>query len=69
MTRPAAKVEPAQPRMLDYANAAAYLGISVRSLKSLAAEGHVPTVAVLPHRVHFDRLDLDAYIERKKAGQ
>ncbi len=61
---------PAEPerRLLDYKRLAAYLGISLRGAKQLAAEGQILKVQI-GHRVLFDRDDVDAYIERiKKAS-
>lgn len=55
----------AERRLLDYAHTAAYLGISLRAAHLLAAEGHIPKVPI-GHRVLFDKVDLDAYIERIK---
>lgn len=55
----------AERRLLDYARAAAYLGVSVRTMKALAAEGEVLKVQI-GHRVLFDRVDLDAFVERLK---
>lgn len=52
-------------RMLDYARAAAYLGISKRAMNELAAEGKVVKTHI-GHRVLFDKVDLDAFIERAK---
>lgn len=52
-------------RLLPYAGAAAYLGISLRSMKQLAADGQIPKV-LIGHRVLFDRSDIDSYIERIK---
>ena len=52
-------------RMLDYKNAAAYLSISLRGMKQLAADGKVPKV-LIGHRVLFDKDDLDAFIDRIK---
>lgn len=58
----------AERRLLDYTRSAAYLGISLRGMKQLAADGEVRKVEI-GHRVLFDRSDLDAYIERiKKAS-
>ncbi len=51
--------------MLTYPLAAAYLGISVRSMKKLAADGAVLKVPI-NNRVLFDRVDLDAYVEKCK---
>lgn len=52
-------------RLLSYGHAAEYLGISLRGMKELAANGEVGKVQI-GHRVLFDRGDLDAYIERAK---
>lgn len=55
-------------RLLNYEYAAAYLGISIRAMKTLAADGAVPKVAI-NNNVRFDVADLDEYVERlKKAG-
>lgn len=64
MTRP---LPPVQRRMLPYADAATYLGISLRSMKQLAADGHILKTQI-GHRVLFDVRDIDAYIERVKAA-
>lgn len=52
-------------RLLNYDYAAAYLGISVRTMKQLAAAGEVPKVP-LNSNVRFDVADLDDYVERIK---
>jgi hypothetical protein len=62
MTRP---LPPVQRRMLPYADAATYLGISLRSMKGLAAEDKVRKT-LIGHRVLFDVRDLDEFIERAK---
>lgn len=54
-------------RLLNYKDAATYLGIGVRSVQLLAADGQVLKVQI-GHRVLFDIADLDAYIERIKAS-
>jgi excisionase family DNA binding protein len=64
MTRP---LPPVQRRLLPYKDAALYLGISLRSMKSLAAEGHVQKTQI-GHRVLFDVRDLDEFIDRVKAS-
>jgi excisionase family DNA binding protein len=63
MTKPAPAN--AERRLLDYTHAAAYLGISVRGYKELVRKGNVLKVEI-GNRVLFDRVDLDAYIERLK---
>jgi excisionase family DNA binding protein len=55
----------AERRLLDYTRSAAYLGISIRSMKQLAADGQIRKVPI-GHRVLFDRSDLDLYVERIK---
>ena len=52
-------------RLLNYTRAAAYVGVSLRGFKQLAADGEFPKVSI-GSRVLFDRIDLDAYIERRK---
>lgn len=52
-------------RLLDYAHLAAYLSISLRGAKQLAADGEIAKVQI-GHRVLFDKADVDAYIERIK---
>ena len=64
MTRP---LPPVQRRLLPYKDAALYLGISLRSMKGLAAEGHVQKTQI-GHRVLFDVRDLDELIDRVKAS-
>lgn len=54
-------------RMLPRKEAAYYLGISLRSLDELAAAGAFPKT-VIAGRTLFDRVDLDAYIERVKSA-
>lgn len=52
-------------RLLSYKRAAAYLGISERAVKQLAADGEIPKTPI-GHRVLLDREDLNAYVERAK---
>lgn len=59
------KVVDAERRLLDYGRAAAYLGISLRGMKELAAKDEILKVTI-GARVLFDREDLDAFIDRKK---
>lgn len=54
-------------RMYDYKSAALYLGISLRGMKGLAAEGKIRKV-LIGHRVLFDKQDLDSFIDRTKAS-
>ena len=55
----------AERRLMDYTRLAAYLGVSQRTAKQLAADGEIRKVQI-GHRVLFDRADVDAYIERVK---
>lgn len=64
MTKATAPIN-AERRLLDYAHAAAYLSISVRRMKQLAASGDVAKVP-LGSRILFDKADLDAFIVRLK---
>lgn len=59
------KPDDAERRLLSYEYAAAYLGISLRGMKTLSAEGEIRRVEI-GARVLFDRSDLDAFIERTK---
>lgn len=68
MTRHPAPLPTYERRLLPYPAAAAYLGISVRSMKTLARDGNVPKTHIR-HRVLFDREDLDRFIDAvKRAG-
>lgn len=65
MTTP---VAPLERRLLNYTQAAAYLGISVRAMKDLGGpDGQILQVKI-GSRVRFDKGDLDDYIERVKAS-
>lgn len=52
-------------RMFPRKEAAHYLGISLRSLDTLASDGKVLKV-VICGRTLYDRADLDALVEREK---
>lgn len=52
-------------RMFRRGPAADYLGIGLRSLDQLAADGQIPKTRIAG-RVLYDRVDLDAFIERQK---
>lgn len=62
MTKPLPTFE---RRLLPYQGAAMYLGISLRAMKQLAADGNVPKTRI-GHRVLFDREDLDRFIDAVK---
>lgn len=63
MTRP---LPPVQRRLYPYRDAATYLGISLRAMKQLAADGQIPKTPI-GHRVLFDQRDMDEFIDRVKA--
>ena len=56
------------PRYLDTRQAAAYLGLSSRMLRTMRAEGEGPPYARAGRRVIYDRLDLDDWVARRKQG-
>lgn len=55
----------AERRLLDYPHLAAYLSVSLRTAKQIAADGKIPKVKI-ESKVLFDRADADAYIEKLK---
>ena len=65
---PGAVTGPRWGRSLPYDDAAAYLGVSVRTMKQLAKVGEVPKL-MIGSRVLFAREDLDAYVDRLKAAR
>jgi len=54
-----------QPTLLNVKEAAVYLGRSEQSVQHLIFEKELPVVRV-GRRVHLDRRDLDAWIEKNK---
>lgn len=62
MTKPLPQLE---RRLFTYDGLAAYLSISLRAAKQLAADGEIRKVPI-GGRVRFDKADADAYIERIK---
>jgi excisionase family DNA binding protein len=52
-------------RLLNAPEAAHYLGISQRTINRLAVCGELPVINHFKYR-RYDRVDLDAFIERKK---
>ena len=56
---------PPERRLLDYQHLATYLSVSLRTAKQLAADDEIPKIRI-GHRVLFDRVDVDAFIERLK---
>ncbi len=55
-------------RLFDYAGAATYLSIGKRGVEALAAAGELPKITGITNKVLFDKVDLDAYVERMKAA-
>jgi excisionase family DNA binding protein len=54
-----------EPILLSVKNAAIYLGRSEQSIQHLIFQHEIPVVRV-GRRVHLDRRDLDAWIEKNK---
>ena len=54
-----------QPALLSVKQAAVYLGRSEQSIQHLIFQKELPVVRV-GRRVHLDRRDLDAFIEKNK---
>jgi excisionase family DNA binding protein len=52
-------------RLLTLKDAAAYLGVSVWTVRDLVSKGKLPVVR-LTRRLHFDRQDLDHMIDIAK---
>jgi excisionase family DNA binding protein len=52
-------------RLLDYSQAAEYLGTTERHMRRLRHERRISSVKV-GGKVRFDRKDLDAFIEARK---
>ena len=53
-------------RLLNYTRAAAYLGVSLRTMKELGGpQGSIARVTIA-NRVLFDKTDLDRYIDAAK---
>lgn len=57
---------PFERRLFDYPAAAAYLSIGKRGVEKLAAKGELPKIDNITNKVLFDKVDLDAYIDRMK---
>lgn len=58
---------PIERRLLSYDAARTYLGISLRAMKQLAADGEIRKT-LIGHRVLFDVRDIDEFVERAKAA-
>lgn len=59
---------PIERRLFDYARAAAYLGISLRKMKEIGGPNGVIMRVEIGNKKLFDKVDLDAYVERLKAA-
>jgi excisionase family DNA binding protein len=62
---------PSEPRLLKARDAAAYLGLSERTLWTLANARKIPRVLFGMGRrksVRYDRADLDAWVVARKEG-
>lgn len=58
---------PRERRLFPRADAAYYLGISLRSMDQLKKDGKIAPTE-LAGRTVYDRRDLDAYVDRVKRG-
>ena len=58
---------PLTPRLLNVSAAAEYLGATIWFVRTIAWGKKIPSVT-FGNRLLFDRADLDAFIERSKAG-
>ena len=63
-----AQASPIERRLFDYSAAAIYLGIGKRGVEQLAKDGELPKITNITNKVLFDKADLDAFVDRKKAG-
>ena len=57
-----------EPRYLDTKQAAAYLGLSDKTLEKLRVSGRGPRYAKAGRRVIYDRGDLDEWVAARKRG-
>ena len=57
--------ESIQPRLLSVEEASVYLGRSVPALRELIWKGEIDVVRP-DRRIHLDKRDLDAWIEKNK---
>jgi len=63
---PATPVTPNTSTRLGYAAAAAYLGVTVGTLRSMVHRGTVPHLRYGPRQVRFDRQDLDRWLDERR---
>ncbi|MDE0407757.1 MAG: helix-turn-helix domain-containing protein [Alphaproteobacteria bacterium] len=55
-----------RPRYLDTKQAAAYLGLSPKTLVKMRVTGGGPRYAKVGRRVIYDVADLDSWVEKRK---
>jgi excisionase family DNA binding protein len=67
MDKPVAPL-PIVPRLLRIQDAAHYLSCTYTYIETLIREKTVPSI-ILGKRRLIDTIDLDAFVDRKKAGQ
>lgn len=53
---------------LGYAAAAAYLDVTVGTLRSMVHRGTVPHLRYGPRQVRFDRQDLDRWLDERRVA-
>ena len=66
--KPKRVVPRSERKWLDYDGAAAYLSIGRRAVEQLAHDGELLKITGITNKALFDRADLDAYADRKKAA-
>ena len=66
--KPKRVVPLSERKLLDYDGAAAYLSIGRRAVEQLAHDGELLKITGITNKALFDRADLDAYADRKKAA-
>ena len=63
---------PSNPDTIDtrlgYVAAAAYLGVTIGTLRSMVHRGTVPHFRYGPRQVRFDRVDLGRWLEQRRVG-
>lgn len=59
---------PLQPRLVDYREAASYLGLAVGTLRCLVSRRQVPHVRLSTRIVRFDLAELDATIAARRVA-
>jgi len=65
--KPKAEQAALAPRLLNVAEAASYLGVTIFFMRTLHWEKQVRGLK-LGHRLLFDKADLDLFVERAKAS-